>query len=310
MIAAFTNPYESSSSGANDAQRQQHITELVSQISAALPVAQNRSKYEVPFALRNGTRTALLVTLPPRFPMERPALSLQHGIPDPWVDASGWLMFDALRRWKHPQSRLVEVVKEALAHFTAPPQPPPPPMGAQQQQQQEPPPLSAMTVPDSFPSLADKPTAELVKLLRDPKAYEALVKAEVAKLDTGKVIAEAKQQNVKLAQRNLEMETKFREVKNQIAIVRSSEYGATKQAFDDRAARQAKVAEELQPEKLIRALEEKGAQLEEESDELYSEFMSENIPVDAFVDKYMKLRTEVNERLSRRQAAQIGQLMW
>jgi hypothetical protein len=33
-------------------------------------------------------------------------------------------------------------------------------------------------------------------------------------------------------------ETKFREVKNQIAIVRSSEYGATKQAFDDRAARQ------------------------------------------------------------------------
>jgi hypothetical protein len=49
------------------------------------------------------------------------------------------------------------------------------------------------------------------------------------------------------------------------------------------ASPQAKVAEELQPEKLIRALEEKGAQLEEESDELYSEFMSENIPVDAFV---------------------------
>lgn len=35
-------------------------------------------------------------------------------------------------------------------------------------------------------------------------------------------------------------ETKLAEMRNQIAIVRSSEYGAAKQAFDDRAARQAR----------------------------------------------------------------------
>eukprot|EP00951_Prasinocladus_malaysianus_P045602 scaffold610719_cov52-Prasinocladus_malaysianus.AAC.1 len=55
---------------------------------------------------------------------------------------------------------------------------------------------------------------------------------------------------------------------------------------------QSKAAACLKPQKFIQALEERGAQLEEESEDLCSQFMAEDIPVDAFVDRYLKLRIE------------------
>mmetsp|Transcript_9159 Transcript_9159/g.26252 ORF Transcript_9159/g.26252 Transcript_9159/m.26252 type:complete len:326 (+) Transcript_9159:233-1210(+) len=317
---SFKNPYaaggQPGGGGGHDAQRQQHITELVSQISAAVPMNHERTLFEVPMSMRSGGGNALLkITLPAGFPTERPQLSVLPPVIDSWADASGRLMFDALRHWQHPQSRLPAVVSMALSHFTSIP-PPPPPLAAAAASAgggpaaPKPQPPQALTIPSEFPALNDLSNEELVRLLTNPEAYQALLKKELEKLNAEAVLAEQQKRNAALAQRNLDMEAKFVEAKNHIAIVRSSEYSAAKQAFDDRVNRQAAAVKTLQPSLFLQALESKGAELEEQSEDLYSNFMAEDVPVDVFVDQYLKLRVEVNERLHRRQAAEVGHLLW
>uniref|UniRef100_A0A061S1I7 ESCRT-I complex subunit VPS37 n=1 Tax=Tetraselmis sp. GSL018 TaxID=582737 RepID=A0A061S1I7_9CHLO len=301
---SFANPYAPTTaiSGQN-AQRQQHITELISQISAAVPKNYDRSVYEVSFTLGSGKAAALEVTLPPGFPQERPLLKLQPAVPDPWVEPSGHVLFDDLRRWQHPHTRLAPAASGG-AHASPPP-PPPPPNPAE-----GPPRPPAIPVPSEFPAIDAMGVEELTKILLDPKAYEELFREELRKAGAGTALEERAARNAQLAQENLDMESKFVEFKNHIAIVRSSEYGATKQAFDERVARLSEAAAALKPDKFLEALERRGAELEEQSEDLFARFMSEDLAVGDFVDQYLKIRTEVNERLHRHQAAQVGNLLW
>lgn len=101
--------------------------------------------------LQDGTLTSMRISLPPRFPGERPALSITSPVRHPWVDGVGRLSFPMLDRWGSPGIRLAAVVSDAFKGLggTAAPVPSRPqgPPAAEQQQQQAGQPAAAPSAP-------------------------------------------------------------------------------------------------------------------------------------------------------------------
>lgn len=84
---------------------------------------------------------------------------------------------------------------------------------------------------------------------------------------------------------------------------RSSEYALAKEAFDKRRHRQGRVLAKIQPSQLIAHLKGATDAVDEQSSELCATFTAGDMPVEAFVPQYIKLRTLYHERELKGQAA-------
>lgn len=144
-------------------------------------------------------------------------------------------------------------------------------------------------VPSSFPEVEDMSEEQLAGVLADAAAYKRLVDAVAERIGLFKVsgaglvgraalcscaaaqgwagalachllaaLPSAQEANAlmasnrELAAANLALADEQADKRNQVAIIRSSEYAPAKAAFDDKYARQATVLEKLAPEVLLR----------------------------------------------------------
>lgn len=76
-------------------------------------------------------------------------------------------------------------------------------------------------MPDAFPEVEAKTHEELLSLLTEEAAFQGLVRDIMARSDVSQLAADMRAGNLSLAQANLAKEDELRELRNQIAIIRS-----------------------------------------------------------------------------------------
>ncbi|KAK9805423.1 hypothetical protein WJX73_004126 [Symbiochloris irregularis] len=311
------NPYPSihSSGGSmgsmslHSPERQQQVAELTSQMPACRALNRDQSLFEAPVRLQDGRTTNLRLVLPARFPQERPGLQVTHPIQHPWVNSAGRLSFASLDRWNPGHSRLASVVQEAYAAltgtpFTSPavsPQRPQRPERTTSSPQHGTQPAS---VPREFREVQAMGSDELVTVLTDSASYQALCSAISSQYGNSKVHEQLQRGNQQLAQENLAQESVLAELRNQIAIIRSSEYAGVRETFDKNNGRQKAVLAKLQPHMLVEALAAQANKVEEQADELQESFRRGDISTEAFVEQYTALRKTYHQMDLKCQAAQ------
>lgn len=159
------------------------------------------------------------------------------------------------------------------------------------------------SVPTEFSEVQSLSNEELVAVLTDDDKYRQLASAIAGQSRTNKVLEQLREGNRQLAQDNLAQESVLAELRNQIAIIRSSEYAVVRENFDGKHARQKAVLGKLQPQALIEALASQAAQTEAEADALQDAFKKGEVSSEAFVERYTQLRKVFHQRDLKCQAA-------
>lgn len=93
------------------------------------------------------------------------------------------------------------------------------------------------------------------------------------------------------------------DIRNQMAIIRSSEYAPARAGFEERSARQAAVLSQLAPEALMGRLAEAAAAADERSAMLASQLEAGELSVERFVEEYVRTRALYHQRDLKHQAA-------
>ena len=227
----------------------------------------------------------------------------------PWVDTAGRLSWPALDAWSSNRSRLAALVAEATSSLSGQPARSTPDNAASSSPMQE--------------ELAAMSAEQLSRLLASEEAYVAFVQQQAANAHIIQVKAQLRRGNAELARATLAKEALLGELRNQIAIIRSSEYAAVKESFDEKYARQQAVLAQLQPSALIALLAKAAAAADADSDQactvaafrdacmhaectyvqVYQRFLQGDLSVDAFVAPYVRARTLYHQRELKRQAA-------
>lgn len=145
---------------------------------------------------------------------------------------------------------------------------------------------------------------QLARTLADERAYNQLVGQLAASLNLWQVVDKLKGETRELAAANLAKSEEQGEIRNQMAIIRSGEYAPAKAQFDDKWARQQVVLSKLNPEVLIRRLQDAAQEAAEEGERLQQQLAAGEISVEAFVERFVKAQATYHQRDLRLQAAQ------
>lgn len=184
------------------------------------------------------------------------------------------------------------------------------PPRTEQQQQQQGSPLRRPSgpalppVPHDFPQLRAMSDAQLLTTLCEEGAYKALLENVAASAHVTQVVDELRAGNRELAASNMGVEEALADIRNQMAIIRSTEWAPAKAAFDGLAARQAAVLAQLAPGVLIERLGAAAAAADEESALLAQQLEAGEIGLEAFAEQYVRARALFHQRDLKHQAAQ------
>ncbi len=107
-----------------------------------------------------------------------------------------------------------------------------------------------------------------------------------------------------LSEANLSREYAIGEAKNQLAIVKSSEYVMVKQQFEELLARQHSVLEQLGPKRLRAELDNAIATAESTCDEVEARFCRKKLAVEDLYSQYMAARCRYHELDLKKQVAE------
>ncbi|KAL3159778.1 hypothetical protein ABBQ38_010185 [Trebouxia sp. C0009 RCD-2024] len=154
-----------------------------------------------------------------------------------------------------------------------------------------------------FPELAGLSNEALAGLLVDETKYNSLVDSIMARSSVAQVRVSVLKGITDMAKQNLEQEQLISEVKNHIAIVRSSEHAPTKEQFDSRLQRQSAALAKLKPEVLIAKLAKAGREADDQAEALYDNFVAGDVTVENFVTTYSKKKIRAHSRNLKSSAA-------
>lgn len=303
------------------------MTDLLSRTISCRPLNRDQSLFEIPLWLPDGRSIAVRITLPPSFPQVQPHIAVTNPLRHANVNAAGHLSFPSLDCWDPQRSRLADVVEEACTMIASPAdddwqligaasgssnpptsyqtdsqssqqrsQQPHPSTSASPSKQQHQASGHAAPQAQDFPELAHLTNEELAALLMNDTKYKTLVSSIMAGSSVAQVRASVRTGIVDMANHNLEKEQLISEVKNHIAIVRSSEYAAAKEQFDSRLQRQSAALAKLKPEVLIAKLAKASREADDQAEALYDEFMTGNTTVEVFVSAYSKAKAVAHAR--------------
>ena len=163
-------------------------------------------------------------------------------------------------------------------------------------------PLALPAVPSAFQELHSLPAETLEGLLTDEAAYRDFASklGYVGELDAA--FAEYAAGNAERARANLDLVSQISDLKNQIAVIRSSEEPQVRQRFTSLLERHDEVLRVLDPSALLKRLEAAVEEVDGESAELSEAFCAGKVGTDEFVESYLKLRTLYHQRDIKRQA--------
>eukprot|EP00878_Enallax_costatus_P040017 GHUV01045982.1.p1 GENE.GHUV01045982.1~~GHUV01045982.1.p1 ORF type:complete len:350 (+),score=109.31 GHUV01045982.1:935-1984(+) len=323
------------------ARRMQQIDELIRQFPGCRAVNPDRSVFDLPLELKDKKTTALRITLPPHFPQERPGLSVLIPVAHPAVDPTGRLHTNLLNNWVYGGSRLSSAVAEAVAALTdgaaangrlsdsSPGGTVPFPSGYPVPGTAGPPTAGRFTGSPSSsarPSATGNPSpprqpagpattstlpdfsrfsaAQLEELITDQTAFKAVLREATKGSPMAATLEDIRVKNRQLAESNLSKQNAINEARNQLAVVRSSEYTLIKSRFDELYERQTKVVSTLGGVVWREKLEEAVSAADSASAAVANDFMAGGMSLDDFVKQHVELRTQHHVLDLKRQAAE------
>jgi ESCRT-I complex subunit VPS37 len=142
------------------------------------------------------------------------------------------------------------------------------------------------------------------ELLKDESAFKALLKEAIKGSPMAATLEEIRVKNRQLAESNLNKQGTINEVRNQLAIVRSSEYTLIKSRFDELLSRQQKVLSTMGSVVWREKLEEAVSAADAASSALTADFMSGSVTLDQFIQKHVDMRINHHSLDLKRQAAE------
>uniref|UniRef100_A0A383VSW4 VPS37 C-terminal domain-containing protein n=1 Tax=Tetradesmus obliquus TaxID=3088 RepID=A0A383VSW4_TETOB len=324
-------------------ERMQQIDELMRQFPGCRAINPDRSVFDLPLELKDKKTTALRITLPPHFPQERPGLSVLIPVAHAAVDPTGRLHTSLISSWVYGSSRLSSAVAEAVATLTdgvtdsrqsdpsvaagTVPYPSgyPVPGGPLSQGRQH---LMGSPTPGAWPgsgtgSSGSSPrrqqgpatsstlpdwsrysVQQLEELMNDQAAFKALLKEAVKGSPMAATLEEIREKNRQLAESNLSKQNAINEARNQLAVVRGSEYTLIKSRFDELYARQARVLSTMGGVVWREKLEEAVSAADSASSALAADFMAGDVALEEFVQQHLELRMQHHVLDLKRQAAE------
>ncbi|KAJ3673707.1 hypothetical protein LUZ60_005699 [Juncus effusus] len=144
--------------------------------------------------------------------------------------------------------------------------------------------------------LRDKSVEELRRILNDKEAYNAFCNT----LDQVKVQNnlrdELRKETIQLARQNLEQEPRIVELRNQSTIIRTTELAAAQEKLAELDKQKEEILRSNSPSSLLEKLHEAMRKADEESEMLQNKLMEKEMELQAFVQKYKKLRATYHKR--------------
>uniref|UniRef100_A0A0D6QTC6 VPS37 C-terminal domain-containing protein n=1 Tax=Araucaria cunninghamii TaxID=56994 RepID=A0A0D6QTC6_ARACU len=150
--------------------------------------------------------------------------------------------------------------------------------------------------------LRNKSVDELRTIFTDKETYNKVLHSigEVKHLNSMR--DDLCMKTVQLAKKNLEKASQIAELRNQCAIIRTTELAVAQEKFDELEQQEQELAR-ISPVALLEKLRDAANITEEESEKLYNLLMSGEIELSDFIQKHRKLRTLYHTRTLLRLAA-------
>mmetsp|Transcript_20647 Transcript_20647/g.35335 ORF Transcript_20647/g.35335 Transcript_20647/m.35335 type:complete len:183 (+) Transcript_20647:134-682(+) len=180
--------------------------------------------------------------------------------------------------------------------------------GRQQQQQQKQQQGGQGPSPALQSKLEHTSTERLEQLLTDEAAVKQFIIEYVSTTPGARTLRDIQARNLALAQENLDMQDQIEEVRNHVAVVRSSEFSTTQASFRELYSRQAAVLDTISGPVLVERLAQDEAKLDEASAALQDDLLAGRIGVEAFVEAYVAKRTAFHALDLRRQVVEFSSI--
>eukprot|EP01018_Ginkgo_biloba_P021365 Gb_34651 [translate_table: standard] len=147
-----------------------------------------------------------------------------------------------------------------------------------------------------IPLLRDKSVDELRKILTDKKAYNEVFHSIDQVKDQDALRDELQKETTQIARRNLEKEPQIVELRNQCAIIRTTELAAAQEKFNEVEKRVHEAVSMCAPGVLLQRLQDAANAADEETENLHRQLLAGEMCLSEFVQKYRKLRTIYHRR--------------
>jgi len=150
---------------------------------------------------------------------------------------------------------------------------------------------------DIIPALQGKSLDELDLLLTDSKAYNSFLHSlePVRHLDS--LRGELTKGHADLARNNLTKDSQIAELRNQCAIIRTTELAAAREKFEEVQKCEKEITATCSSSAIIGRLQEAAAKVDEESEILHQKLLSGDIDLSEFIQKYKKERILYHRRM-------------
>jgi ESCRT-I complex subunit VPS37 len=144
--------------------------------------------------------------------------------------------------------------------------------------------------------LKDKSVDELRRILNDKDAYNSFFNSLEQVKTQNNVIYELRKEAVQCARENMEKEPRILELRNQCTIIKTTELAAAQEKLVDLERQKEELLRSQSPSALLDKLHDTMRKADDESEALNNKLLEKEIELQAFVQKYRKLRLAYHRR--------------
>ncbi|QDZ20646.1 vacuolar protein-sorting-associated protein [Chloropicon primus] len=293
----------------------EQLTELITKYPQATIVNRKAGTIRVPVNNRNVPGLTLNLVLPKEYPSVVPHVAVAPANLDhPWVQPQGKVWHESIQKfyYQHDEKALAKLVGHLLGSFekaglgasggqyarqSGPPEVP----GVQKDQQQgssspAPVPSHDINLEEVKSEIAKLSEEKLLELLTDKEAYAQYMAGMKQLNNMGLSIRELVLKNQAVAESSLEKQNQIADVKNQIAIIRSTEVLEVKNKYEALAKEHNSILSSINVNTLKEKLSEAATKADEESEELSQQLVDKKISVEAFLEEFCKRRELYHKR--------------
>mmetsp|Transcript_11897 Transcript_11897/g.30360 ORF Transcript_11897/g.30360 Transcript_11897/m.30360 type:complete len:307 (+) Transcript_11897:151-1071(+) len=287
----------------------EQVTELLRKVPNISALDPNRRFFQVLIK----DNVALRINLPARYPDAAPVMTVTQPLHHPWVLSNGVVWSEEFQSLHYKFDslalvRLVDMVLKALQ---------PASVGTPWQKGVQPletPAGRAAAAPadastkalsrdvqgtssEDFKADIEKLSVEELRaLLTDKEAYATFLSSLKAMGGIEESIKEVISKNASLAQSNLEKQQQVAELKNQMAIIRSTEVPEVRDKYDKLAKEHNSILKNINTKTLREELSKAAEDMDQSSDLLAQQLVHKDISVDQFVQQYCLQRENFHRR--------------
>ncbi|RLN46349.1 hypothetical protein BBJ29_006591 [Phytophthora kernoviae] len=150
-------------------------------------------------------------------------------------------------------------------------------------------------IPSTFPELQDLSQSQLEKLNSDRRALKKFVKDLTSVQEFTQLRDDVLHSNMDIAKKTLNHESELRELQALVEQQRS-ELRAAQEALAEKQAQQQRIAARHRPDALLEQLSAAAKDLDNETDEIATQFAHGDIDVAQFIATYLPQRNLYHER--------------